>query len=205
MRTLLCIFAFLGLLLPAAYAAVPQDVPPEVKAVEAYLNGISTLKTDFVQTDNQGKQMAGVFLLKRPGRMRFDYQPPVTDFIVSDGLLVHYYDGQMKQESSMPIGRSLADFFLRKNLRLSGDISVSDVRRENGLLQMTLTQTRNPLAGSLTLILSEKPLQLKKWRVVDAQGLVTKIDLLNTQAGIKLSNSLFHYYDPARKESFLNK
>ena len=137
--------------------------------------------------------------------MRFDYLPPITDFIVADGLLIYYYDGQMKQQSSMPISRSLADFFLREKMQLSGDITVNDIRREDEFLQVTLVQARDPYAGSLTLMLSEGPLQLKKWRVVDAQGLVTTVELTNIEQGLKLNNKLFHYYTPGRKEPNINK
>jgi outer membrane lipoprotein-sorting protein len=194
--------AFLLIFMPAAIAEAPL---PEVTAVEAYLNGISTLRARFVQTANDGQQTSGTFMLKRPGRLRFEYDPPVKDFIVADGRFVHYYDGQMKQESSAPISRSLADFFLRENLKLSGGVSVSDIKREDGLLYMTLLQSKDPLAGSLTLMFGENPLELKKWRIVDAQGQVTNIELSGTKQGITLKDKLFHYYDPERKELFINK
>lgn len=201
MRILYLALLCLCLSLSPAYAA---DAP-DVKKIEDYLKNISTLKAHFVQTANDGTESSGTFLLKRPGRMRFDYEPPISDFIVADKLLVHYYDGKMKQQSSVPISKSLADFFLRTNLKLDGDIRVTNVKRENGLLNIVLVQSKDPLAGSLTLAFSERPLQLKKWLVVDAQGLVTKIDLLDVQEGIKLDNDLFHYYDPADKKVFINK
>ena len=210
MRFFLYVFIFMALSPYVAFAAAPEQQPamPEqlqaVKAVEDYLNGISTLRAHFVQTANDGKQATGTFYLNRPGKMRIDYEPPVTDFIVADGLLVYYYDGQMKQQSSTTISRSLADFFLRKDLKLSGDISVSDIKRDKNTLQLTLVQSRNPLAGSITLTLGENPLQLQKWVIVDAQGLVTEVKLVNIETGITLDGSLFHYYDPAHKTHLYN-
>jgi outer membrane lipoprotein-sorting protein len=200
MRYFLSVFLLAVVLFSrGAPASVPPLSLPEVQAVEAYLNGLGTLKSRFIQTDNDGKQVGGTFMLKRPGRMRFEYDPPITDFIVADGLLIYYYDGQMKQQSSVPIGHSLANFFLRRELKLSGDVEVSEVKRGGGLLQITLTQTKDPFAGSLTLGLSEKPLELKKWRIVDAQGLITEVELFDSESGIKLDGSKFHYYDPSRK------
>jgi outer membrane lipoprotein-sorting protein len=213
----LALFAFILLLLPVAvFAAEPPAAPSSlpaalpagqqqaVKDAEAYLNGITTLRAKFIQTDNDGKQQNGTFLLSRPGKMRIDYDPPSKDFIVADGILIYYYDGKMKQQSSAPISRSLANFFLRKELKLSGDISVSDVKRQNNTLQMSLVQTRNPLAGSLTLILSEKPMQLLAWRIVDAQGLVTEVRLLGSEMDIPVDKSKFHYYDPAHGAHLYN-
>ena len=201
MRFILFIVICMGLFLPAARADVVSDPLPGVGTIEAYLNGISTLRAHFTQTASDGKEAEGTFLLKRPGRMRFDYAPPVPDFIVADGLLVYYYDGKMKQQSNVPIRKSLADFFLRANLTLAGDVTVMDIRREAGFLNVLLIQTGHPDTGSLTLGFSEHPLQLRKWRVIDEQGLTTEVALSNIETGIDLSNNLFHYYDPALKET----
>jgi outer membrane lipoprotein-sorting protein len=194
-------FAFLLLLLTPAWAGPPL---PDTTAIEAYLNGISTLRAHFVQESGDSQNVSGTFFLKRPGRLRFEYDPPMTDFIVSDGTFIHYYDGQMKQDSSAPVSQSLADFFLRRNIRLSGDISVNGIERKDGLLQVTLVETQDPQSGALTLMFSENPLQLQKWQTVDAQGVVTTVALSETQFGITLKNNLFYYYDPERKKSLLN-
>jgi outer membrane lipoprotein-sorting protein len=203
---IISVLFFLALFLPAAFA---EDMPlaplPGVKTIENYLNGVVTLRAHFTQTADDGKQVSGTFLLKRPGRMRFDYAPPLTDFIVADGMFVYYYDGQMKQQSNTLISQSLADFFLRKDLRLSGDIRVTDIRRTRGLLQVTLVQSKSAAAGSLALLFGEHPLQLKKWRVTDAQGLMTEVALSRIETGIALDSDQFHYYDPARKNHLYNK
>lgn len=178
---------------------------PEVKAVQDYLQNLKTLKARFIQTSNDGRQVAGDFMLKRPGRMRFEYDHPIKDFIVADGLMIYYYDGEMKEQKNTLISQSLADFFLRENVRFSGDVKISDVRRADGLLMITLVQTKDPLAGSLILGMTEKPgIQLKKWRVVDAQGMTTEVELFDAVSGISLDNSKFHYYDPDHKKPRFN-
>lgn len=195
------IFLFFLLLLASPATAAPDlSKLPEVVAAEQYLNGITTMQSRFIQTAHNGQRLPGTFLLKRPGKMRFEYDPPIADFIVADGLFVYYYDAEMKQQSNTPIRRSLANFFLQDELKLSGDIHVSKVTREEGQLFMTLMQKDEPLAGSLTLVFSENPMVLKKWRVVDAQGLITEIDLFSTETNLKLKDRLFYYYDPKRKE-----
>lgn len=197
MRPLLLALCFLAL--TAAPVLAAPRAQQDVEKAEAYLDALSTLKARFIQTGPDGQQIAGNFYLSRPGRMRFEYDPPVTDFIVADGTFIYYYDGEMKQTSNAPISHSLADFFLRPDLKLSGNISVGDVQRGGNLLQITLTQTDDPLAGSLILGLTENPMSLKKWRVVDAQGLVTEIELFDSKTGIGLDRDLFRFYDPARK------
>lgn len=202
MKYLLACLVGLFLLFPS-YAMA--DAQKDIAAAESYLRGISTYKARFIQTSNSGDQAAGDFLLKRPGRLKFTYDAPIEDFIVADGVFVYYYDGQLKEQSSAPISQSLADFFLRADLRLSGDIQVQGVRREAGFLLLTLVQKEDPSAGSLTLAFNENPMQLKKWRVVDAQGAVTEVELFDVTAGIKLDNDLFHYYDPKRGQRNLNR
>lgn len=178
----------------------PGADAPEVKKAEAYLNNLRTLKARFVQTDNSGRRMTGDFLLKRPGRMRFQYDPPATDFIVADGIFVHYYDGQMKQQSSAPIGQSLANFFLRAEIGFTKDLRIETIGRDaSGRMTITVTQAKDPLSGAITIIFNESDkgdLSLAGWRVLDPQGLTTDVALEQAQEGIKLPNDQFHYYDP---------
>jgi outer membrane lipoprotein-sorting protein len=203
MRLVAAAFAFL-LMFPFTLAFADAGDQATVQAAEQYLNSIGTLKSRFVQTANDGSQAGGWFLLKRPGRLRFEYDKPITDFIVADGSMIYYYDGKMKQQSSAPISKSLADFFLRKNLNLSGDLRVSDVKRSKGVINLTMVQAKDPLSGSLTLILNEKPMALNAWRIVDSQGLVTTVTLSDEQLGVPLDNKNFHYYDPQHRESNFN-
>lgn len=187
--------------------AVPAD-HPDVKAAEDYLNALKTLKARFIQTDNNGGRLTGVFTLKRPGRMRFQYDAPMTDFIVADGTFVHYYDGQMKQQSSAPIGRTLANFFLRADIGFTKDLRIEKVQRDAGQrLHITLTQEKDPLSGAITLVFNSHDkggLSLAGWRVLDPQNLTTDIALEEIETGIRLENDQFHYYDPKHQKPRYN-
>jgi outer membrane lipoprotein-sorting protein len=197
MRTLLFLLALLTLLPLCALAAQPDE---DIRAAQAWLQDLKTLKARFIQTSNDGRQLSGDFLLWRPGRMRFQYDAPITDFIVAYGRKKYYYDGEMKEQSNTLIGNSLADFFLREDISFTGDLTVSGTSRDGGLLQVTLVETREPEIGSLTLGFAENPLQLKKWRIVDAQGAITEVELFDVKTGLKLDDDLFHYYDPEHKK-----
>ena len=178
-------------------AALPAQAAQkdDIAAVEAYLKNLKTLQARFTQTSG-GQTVRGDFMLKRPGRMRFQYDAPLEDFIVADGLFIYYYDGQMKQQSNTLISKSLADFFLREDLTLSGDVRVTNVRRANSLLQVTLEEASEDSAGALTLFLTEKPMQLKKWRILDAQGTVTEVALSDIKTNVTFARGLFKYFDP---------
>lgn len=186
--------------LPALAAPAPAGLSPADKAtlaqVEEYMNGIQTLESRFVQVAPNGGQIGGTFYMSRPGRMRLEYDKPVTDFVVADGSFIFYWDGEMKQQSSAPIGSTMADFILRKDIRLSGDVTVTEVYRVPGVIEVTLHETKDPGKGSLTLVFEDRPLQLRKWRVLDAQGLTTEVALLNPRTGVSLDRQMFYFQEP---------
>ncbi len=187
---------------PAQTPGAMTDMAPSIRAVETYLQSLTTAKARFLLTAADGSQRIGTFYLNRPGRLRFEYDPPATDFIVADGMLIYFYDGQLGEQSNAPIGQTLADFLLRADIRLQGDIAVERVMRGGGLLQVTLIQAKDPGAGSMTLGFSENPMQLKKWRIVDAQGQIVEVELFQLQTGLRLESNLFVYHDPKGRKSF---
>lgn len=164
--------------------------------IEHYLNSITTLKARFTQTAYDGSEAQGTFFLNRPGRLRFEYDAPIKDFIVADGVFIYYYDAELKQQSNTTIGNSLAGFLLRKTISLSDDIAVQAIGHTGQLLTATLAMRDDPGAGSLTLGFSENPLKLEKWRVTDSQGLITEVALDDVETGLKLPRKLFYYLDP---------
>ncbi len=181
---------------PAKLSASDQA---DLAQVEHYLNGLKTMEAHFLQVVDQGakgNQAAGSFTMWRPGRMRLVYDPPIKDFIVADGLVVFYWDGDLQQQSSQPLGTSLADFFLRAEIKLSGDVTVTRFVHQFGTIEVSIAQTDDPGKGELTLVLEDKPLQLRKWRVFDAQGITTTVSLSDVKSGMVVKEDLFVFRDP---------
>ena len=86
---------------------------------------------------------------------------------------------------------SPARFLLRRDVRFGADVIVTDLRRDSGYLLMTLESVEEPGTGSLSLILLEEPMTLRQWVVKDAQGVMTRITLVNTLFGGEIDESLF--------------
>lgn len=197
MKILSLVFSFVILsFVGHAKAQIVENPEPEIKQSEKYLNELNTAQARFVQTTHDGSQLVGTFYLERPGKLRFQYDPPIEDFVVADGFFIYFYDSQLQEQSNAPIGQTLADFILRDDLRLSDDITVKEVKRGGDLLQLKLVQTADPDVGSLTLGFSEDPFALKKWRIVDAQGLITEVELFYLKTGITHPANLFAYQKP---------
>ncbi len=180
---------------PAAAKLSAQD-QTIVAQVEEYLNGIRTLQSKFVQVAPDGRQATGTFYLSRPGKMRLEYDKPIKDFVVADGSFIFYWDGEMRQQSSAPIGSTLADFILRKNVRLSGDVTVAEVFQAPGVIEVSLFETKDAGKGTLTLVFEDHPFQLRKWRVLDAQGLTTEVALLNPHTDVSFDSAMFYFKEP---------
>jgi outer membrane lipoprotein-sorting protein len=174
-----------------------------VKKAENYLNNLKAARARFVQTTHDGTQLVGTFYLQRPGKLRFEYDPPVEDFVVADGTFIYFYDAELKEQSNAPIGQTLADFILRPQLKLDGDLKVTSLKRSGDLLQIEVTQSSDPEAGKLILGFKEDSMTLKKWRIVDAQGLITEVELFYLKTDITHPAGLFAYKDP--KPSKLNE
>lgn len=190
----------IALVLP--FAAYAKDA--RVAQAETWLKNLTYGQSRFTQRSYDGTILTGNFYIWRPGRLRFEYDPPVKDFIVADGVLLHFYDAQQRQTSSAPIGTTLADFLLRKNPRLEGDLTVKNIRETNGMVSMTVAQTADPSAGQLTINFTQNPFMLKSWSVIDAQGLHTDITLEGLELGTPLPPALFVYKDPTGRTKLNN-
>jgi len=179
------------------------ETPVEIQKAESYFAGLKTAEAKFVQTSANGVQQRGTFYLSRPGKLRFEYDPPNKDFVVADGLFIYFYDGQMSQQTNAPISQTLADFLLRKNLKLSGDLKVTKIMHAGNIIQIFVVQREEPTSGTLVLGFDQdknKNYQLKKWRIIDAMGNITETELFNVKTGIKFKETgLFAYRDPNAK------
>lgn len=176
----------------------------QVIKIQDYLNAISTLRARFMQVTTQGSFAQGEFLLSRPGRMRIDYDEPVPVLIISDGTIVMYKDEELDQLSYVPLSTLPASMFIGDRVDFFGDdLMITDYENAKGAVRITLQRNEDPLEGSLTLVFEARPLMLKKWSVVDAQGITTTVSLLGPEFGETLDEALFKVENrmPRNKEN----
>ena len=195
MRTLIAVTAaLLTLVLAAAGGAHAQA---GVQDVERYVNSIRTLQARFVQTNPNGSVVQGTLSIRRPGRMRFEYDAPSQLKIVADGTQVTMWDPTTKDFGQWPLGWTAASFLVKEPLQLSGDIKVESQQREpNGILALTLVQTRRPQEGKIIVRVSESPMQLRGWTILDNRGNRVNVTLTDFRTGTQLADSLFKYDGP---------
>ena len=188
--------AALALFGSPGWAALPDDAREPIARVEAYLNGIDTMRSSFVQINPDGGQVTGQFYYERPDKMRLEYDPPSRILIVADEWEVIYHDRRLKQVSHLLTGSTPLGFLLADDIDLEGDVTITGLSEDDGELRVTLVQTDEPDQGSITLVFAEDPLELRRWTVVDAQGLPTHVVLEGVETGVPLDDELFVFRDP---------
>ncbi|MDD9991222.1 MAG: outer membrane lipoprotein carrier protein LolA [Rhodospirillales bacterium] len=204
---LLCLAPLLAAWLAAAQPAQAQsdsalfDEAQEetLAAVERYLNELQTLRADFSQVGPKGEVAEGVIHMRRPGLLRVEYAPPVPVLIVGDGLWIHYHDKELGQVNDWFIYETPLGALTREVTRFGEDLEVTAVEERDGRIEVTVVHEDDPRGGSLTLILDTEPLRLTRWRVTDAQGLVTTVFLHGLKTNIRLPRRLFVFDDPRNK------
>ncbi|HUN44303.1 MAG TPA: outer membrane lipoprotein carrier protein LolA [Acetobacteraceae bacterium] len=180
---------------PAGYILTPQDVT-ELEQVQAYLNSIHTLKAHFLQVAPDGAMSQGTVWMDRPGRMRFEYNPPAPYLLVAGGGVLSFEDKSIQQVSQAPLSMTPLGMLLSDHIRFSGPVLVTGMQHLPGQLQVTVVRSSAPYDGSLTLLFTENPLSLRQWTVRDAQNRVTTVTLYNIEQGINLNPDLFQFKDP---------
>ena len=196
------LLAALATLCLAAAPARAQDVnQADLLRISNYLNGLGTLTGEFVQIGPDGELSRGQFSMRRPGRLRFDYLPPNPALIIADGTWVGVCDRQIGVFERYPLGETPLDLLLRDRVDLRSEGAVQGITRGENQLRVRAIDPDAPEQGSITMIFSDVPLQLRQWVVVDAQGLTTTVGLSETRTNVTLDPSLF-FIDDAECEAF---
>lgn len=202
----ICAAAAVALALPFSPAspAIAQSRvapnPADLDRAVAALRGISTLRADFTQTDRDGQRLSGVMTLKRPGRIRFQYQKGVPLLIVSDGKAVTFVDYEVRQVQRWPIGNSPLGALLdpRRDVARFGRLQPTT---DPNVVSVEVRDKAHPEYGVMTFIFVRKPsapggLELVNWVQLDSQNKRTTVRLSNHQYGVAVPDNTFRYNDP---------
>jgi outer membrane lipoprotein-sorting protein len=165
--------------------------------VERYLNAIDTLEASFSQIAPNGELATGTVYIQRPGRLRFDYDPPSRIRLVAPGdWRLVFYDASIQQVNVIPVSQTPLGILLDDEIALDTDVEVTGIERAGDEVALTVIRKNAADQGSVTLVFGERPLALRRWSVTDAQGLVTHVLLENVETGGALDPELFRWRDP---------
>jgi chaperone LolA len=183
-----------ALLLPQAPVVAQASSP--LSQVQSHLRAVNTMTANFSQTDRRGKTLAGTVYLKRPGKIRFQYQKGVPITVVGDGRSLIYHDSSVNQTSRWPIGNSPLSVLLNPNQDLSRIAKV--VRNDGQTLLVQAKDPKRPEVGTITIgfaKISSAPagLLLQGWTMLDAQNNRTTVKLSGHRFNTAIGDDLFRF------------
>ena len=170
--------------------------------ISSYFNAMTTAEAQFLQITDTGETSTGRLFIRRPGRIRFEYDPPEATLVVVGGGQVAVFDPKSRDEPlRFPLRHSPLNLVLEREVDLAQrDMVVAHFEVESQTA-VTLQDPENPDYGFIQLIFNDNPVQLHQWVVQDNSGGQTHIILDSLTEGGKLSNILFNIQHEMRKRS----
>ena len=174
--------------------SVPYDGSQRalVDRVSNYLSTVQTLIGDFVQIGPDGGRTVGKFYIQKPGRVRFEYEPPSPVDVIADGSSVVVRDRKLATQDLYPLSQTPLRYLLADQIDLVRDTNLVAVSHDNIFVTVTIEE-RQIFVGThrLVLMFSAKDMQLRQWTVTDPQGYDTTVAVYNLDASKKVDPGLF--------------
>ena len=183
---------------PARAAALSPADHARVDKATAYLQGLASVTGRFTQTAPGGATASGRIWLQRPGKARFEYDPPARMSIVSDGRRVGLWDGRLNTFNTAPLSRTPLNLLLAKQVRLDRGVDIARVDANAEGFALTAVDRAHPGDGRIVIYFADTPMALTGWNLTDGRGRTTRVRLgpLAPKAG--LDPSLFLLRDPRK-------
>lgn len=172
----------------------------ELQAVQAHLRAVDTMTADFTQTDRNGQTLTGVLTLKKPGKIRFQYEKGVPILVVGDGKSLWFLDYQVGQKQRWPIDDAPLGVLLDPSKDATRYAKVVPSGRD-GVIQVEAADPKHPEYGRITLVFTRSAgapggLQLEGWTALDGQNNRTIVRLSNQRFNAPVSENSFRFNDP---------
>ena len=178
-------------LAPGAANALTGEEQAVLAQISAKLSAVQTMDGEFIQYNPNGDQLQGKFFIARPGRVRFQYDPPTTISVIADGKSVLVFDKKLQTYDIWPLSQTPLRLLLEQNLDLATSDKVTRVGVAPDMIEVEMTDETKFSSGTLNLIFDSKNFQLRQWTVTDQQGLQTMVALYNVETGKELPSKLF--------------
>jgi len=176
----------------ASMAAFTPAQRAQVDKVSAYLSNMQQMVGNFVQVGPDGSRVKGDFYMQKPGRVRFEYDPPSPIEIIADGQSVVVRDRKLATQDLYPLSQTPLRFLLSDRIDLFRDTNVVAVRSDDVYVTVVIEE-RQALIGTsrLMMMLSAKDYQLRQWTITDPQGYDTTVAVSNLDTSKRPDPGMF--------------
>ncbi|MDB5660979.1 MAG: Outer-rane lipoprotein carrier protein [Cypionkella sp.] len=194
LRTLLAPLALILLAAPALAEKIP------LKDLSAYLNSLTTAETQFTQVNADGSIATGKLIIKRPGRVRFEYAPPDKSLVLASSGNVAIFDAKSNQAPEQyPLTRTPLNLILAANVDLSRAKMVVAHTESKNATQVVAQDPQHPEYGQIALVFTAKPTTLRQWVITDDLGQQTTVILGDLKTGANYSATMFNITDEVER------
>ena len=166
-----------------------------------YLNSIKTMVADFIQISPDGSSSEGQFFLLRPGKLRWQYNPPVPIQIIINGDNLIYYDYELNEATYTEVDQIMGAFLTAKQVDFSNEQINLEHEQKYGLVKLVVTKNIQSKSSKqnfkkMIMIFNNQPLELKKIEFIDNDNELTSVSFHNIKFNRELDKSLFTFKNP---------
>jgi outer membrane lipoprotein-sorting protein len=183
------------------YQSFSAQEKANLDRISAYLNGIRTLRSDFVQIGPDGATDQGEVYIEKPGRIRFAFRAPNPVSIVATGGRIYVKNARLNTVDNYDLDDTPLGILLNEKVDLARNRAVMGVSEQDGALIVRARTSTNRNNSNITLVFSAPAIELRQWTVKDNQGGTTTVALQGTQTGGNFDQALFAVPVRAVKQS----
>ena len=177
----------------------PSTVSQDLARIDAAMNNTASFSGRFAQYGSDGSFSQGQVYLKRPGKIRFEYDAPAQLLMVSDGVTLTQIDKALDTKDRVPLKATPLAFFLAETVKLEDDVEVISLQKTMDAISVTAKDGSGQMDGAITMVFDPNTLALREWVVHDGFGQQTKILLSDLRYNERLNPRLFVLRDDKRR------
>lgn len=169
-------------------------------AISKYFNAFKTAEAKFTQINGDGSISTGKLYIHRPGRMRFEYDPPDKSLVIAGGGQVGIFDPKSNSNPEQyPLKRTPLSIILARRVDLGRDKMVVGHTTDGTTTTVTAQDPEHPEYGNIKLVFTGSPVELRQWVITNDAGDQTTVILGELTKGKQLSSFLFNITHEAGK------
>ncbi len=172
--------------------ALSAEEQASLSRITDYWNKVKTVEGQFSQVDTKKGQVTGTFYIKKPGKFRFDYDPPSPLTVVSDGYTVAVEDKKLETQDRYPLVETPLSILVDEDINLNRpDLKILSVKRADGAVSVHIQSLKKDAQGDIVLAFNEADLSLQYWVVRDAADITVTVRVSNVKLQGEISAEKF--------------
>ena len=185
------LFYIIAIVALAQFFGLRPAMADSIDRAEAWFNKLTTYQAKFIQVSSDGSHATGRFYLKRPHLSRFEYDGDIPLTLITSKSWLHVDEADRLEVTSYPVSETPLSLILGDPVRLRDAGVETSTQTRDGVVLITLEKHSGEAAGKIVLEFSDKPFELRRWLITDANGITTSVLLSEPQKGMALSAKLF--------------